>query len=52
MILFKEEFKMYNNLINEFKFNPRDIHTVPLKSKSHKWFYVYVEIAHNNTPKM
>ncbi len=49
---------MYEKIVEEFMNHPRDIHTVPLNSKSYRWFYVfvndgniYVEPGHNNTPK-
>ena len=49
---------MYDKIIEEFKYHPRDIHTVPLHSKIYKWFYVFVENdnlcvepAHHNSPK-
>ena len=35
--------KSYLDLLNEFKTNPRDVHTVPLGKRSYKWFYVYVD---------
>ena len=49
---------MYRQIVQEFTHHPRDIHTVPTCSNSHKWFYVftdngilYVEAGHHNTPK-
>ena len=49
---------MYDAIVAEFQKHPRDVHTVPLVNKPHIWFYVfvengklYVESAHNNTPK-
>lgn len=49
---------MYRKLIESFKGNPRDVHTVPVMRKDYKWFYVfvekdnlYVETAHDHTPK-
>ena len=49
---------MYKKLIEEFKCNPRDVHTVPLSHREYKWFYVfvdknnlYIESAHHNEPK-
>lgn len=49
---------MYQRIVEEFLNHPRDIHTVPLHSKSYMWFHVfvkngniYVEPAHYNTPK-
>ena len=49
---------MYRKIVEEFMNHPRDIHTVPISSKSYKWFYVfvnndtiYVESSHHNTPK-
>ena len=49
---------MYDKIIKDFKCRPRDVHTVPIRSKLYKWFHVfvengilYVESAHYNTPK-
>ena len=33
----------YNDLLKNFKSNPRDIHTFPLTGKKPSWFYCYVE---------
>ena len=48
----------YRELVSEFSKNPRDVHTVPLTRREHKWFYVFVdgdvlcvESAHNHTPR-
>ena len=48
---------MYNKIIAEFSKSPRDICTVPLKSNTRKWFFVFVqdntvfiEPAHNKAP--
>ena len=49
---------MYDKIVQEFKFNPRDVHTAPIRSKAYKWYYVsvengflYVEPACHNIPK-
>ena len=49
---------MYKKLVENFKRNPRDVHTVPFTRKDFKWFYVftdndnlYVESAHDHDPK-
>ena len=49
---------MYKMLVENFKQNPRDVHTVPLSHKEYKWFHVFVsnnnlcvESAHDHTPK-
>lgn len=49
---------MYAKLVEDFKRNPRDVHTVPVARKEYKWFYVfsdngylYVEPAHDHDPK-
>ena len=49
---------MYKKLVDDFKRNPRDVHTVPFTRKNFKWFYVfadndnlYIESAHNHDPK-
>ena len=49
---------MYGKIVKEFINNPRDIHTIPIHSKTYRWFYVfvndgniYVEPGHNNSPK-
>lgn len=49
---------MYKKLVENFKLNPRDVHTVPIARKDFKWFYVftnndnlYVESAHYHNPK-
>ena len=34
---------MWEKIIKEFKVNPRDIHTVPMRKREPKWFFVYVE---------
>ena len=48
---------MYKKLIEDFKYNPRDVHTSPLMNKNYKWFYVfvdknnlYIESAKNHNP--
>jgi len=44
MKLGMEVMKMtYNEIVNEFKENPRDVHTVPLDGRESKWFYVHSE---------
>lgn len=49
---------MYKKIVEEFMNHPRDVRTIPIRSKSYKWFYVfvnggniYVETGHNNSPK-
>ena len=49
---------MYQQLLNEFSRNPRDVHTVPLQNRKPLWYYVfvrndrlYIEPAHIQTPK-
>ena len=48
---------MYNKIIEEFSKSPRDICTVPIKSNTRKWFFVFskdntifIEPAHNKKP--
>ena len=33
----------FNDIINEFRCNPRDVSTAPIKNTISKWFYVYVQ---------
>ena len=47
----------WQNIINDLKNNPRDLHTVPKTNKKHLWFYaytdgkkIYVTNAKENTP--
>ena len=49
---------MYQLLIENFKHNPHDVHTVPFTKRNYTWFYVfvendklYIEPAHNHAPK-
>ena len=49
---------MYQQIVAEFTKCPRDLHTVPLRSKSYTWFHVFVEngnvmveASRHNTPK-
>ena len=49
---------MYRKLLENFKDNPRDVHTVPFVRKEQKWYYVFannnnlcIEPAHNHNPK-
>ena len=48
---------MYQKIISEFSKHPRDIHTIPLKPHTPKWFFVFVkenivfiEPAHHKMP--
>lgn len=34
---------MWTKIINDFKTNARDIHTVPMVKREPKWFFVFVE---------
>ena len=34
---------MYDKIAVEFSLRPRDVHTVPMTSKEHKWFYVFAK---------
>ena len=49
---------MYQKLVENFRNNPRDVHTVPFVNKDFLWFHVfvinnhlYVEPAHDHSPK-
>ncbi|MBO4982905.1 MAG: hypothetical protein J6D23_02515 [Clostridia bacterium] len=36
------DIEIWNKIVSEFKTNPRDVSTFPMKNTTPKWFYVYV----------